>query len=245
MEAYKEFAYIYDELMNDVEYKTWFEYIKEIIKTKNIKGKKVLEMACGTGNFTEYLCNEGYDVTCFDISQEMLTIAYQKLRKYRNVTILNQDMTEFKLKDKFDVIVSICDSINYITDLKNLHKVFSNVYEHLNEGGIFIFDINSYYKLKNIIGNNVFVDENEKVFYVWENYYDNNLDVCEFYLNFFVKECDRYKRFEEKHLQKAYRSEEIINALKLAKFNTIDVYDAFTFKAPTNNSERINFIAKK
>ncbi len=245
MSSYREFAKLYDDLMNDVDYEKWFKYIKKILMKHNCTPKNVLEMACGTGNITEYLCDEVNSVTCFDLSEEMLSVAYDKLRKFKNVKILNQNMIDFHLNGKYDLILCACDSINYILNYKDLQKVFVNVYNHLNHGGLFIFDINSYYKLSNIIGNNTFVEDREDIFYVWENYFDYELSLCEFYLTFFVENEGAYTRFDENHTQRAYKLEEITLALEKANFSDIKAYDGFTFNNAIPESERINFVALK
>ena len=133
MNCYEEFALYYDELMDDVDYKGWFLYIKDIFTRFDIEPKEVLEMACGTGNLTYYLCKEGYNVTGFDMSEEMLSIAYNKLLHFKNLKLLKQNMNDFKMSKQFDSIVSICDSINYILNKDELLKIFKNVYEHLKK----------------------------------------------------------------------------------------------------------------
>lgn len=245
MKSYNEFARVYDELMNDIDYNKWFNYIEDIFKFNNKKPLNILEMACGTGNLTKFLCENRYDITCFDMSSEMLTIAYEKLRGYKNVKILNQDMTEFNLNKKFDVVISICDSINYITNDDDLTSVFNNVYNHLNDDGIFIFDINSYFKLSQVIGNNTFIHDEEDIFYTWQNYFDEDEKISEFYLTFFIKENENYSRIEEEHFERAYKIDEIIEKLNEAGFKNINYYNAFTFDEPNDKSERINFVVKK
>ncbi len=241
---YNNFAYIYDELMADIDYKDWYLYIKSIFDKFNKMPKKLLEMACGTGNLSYYLAKGGYDLTCFDLSSEMLSIAYNKLIKFKNVQILNQNMVDFHINKKFDAVISICDSINYIEDKDDLLAVFKNAREHLDDDGIFIFDINSHYKLKHIIGNNTFVEDREDIFYVWQNYFDESNDIAEFYLSFFVSDEDgKYTRFDEEHFEKAYYTDEIIELLKQASFEKVHCFDGFTFNKPNEKSERINFIA--
>jgi ubiquinone/menaquinone biosynthesis C-methylase UbiE len=242
---YDKFAYLYDELMTDIDYKNWYMYIESLFHRFNKEPNSILEMACGTGNLSYYLAMKGYDLTCFDLSSEMLSIAYNKLRKFRNVKLLNQNMMNFCLNKKFDIVLSICDSINYIIDKNDLLLTFRNVREHLNEDGIFIFDINSYYKLKHIIGNNTFVEDREDLFYVWQNYFDNINNIAEFYLTFFVAdEKNKYMRFNEEHFEKAYHKDEIIELLKSASFKQIYCFDGLTFNEPSNKSERINFVAR-
>lgn len=245
MEAYNNFAKIYDTLMDDVDYNGWYRYIKGILEKYKHTPQTVLEMACGTGNLTKFLCAEDYDITCFDLSEEMLSAAYDKLRNYRNCKILNQDMVNFSLNKRYDLILSICDSINYITEKSDLEKVFQKVFSHLEDDGIFIFDVNSYYKLSSIIGNNTFVEDRQSIFYVWENQFDYENSLCEFYLTFFVERDGSYLRFNESHLQKAYRIDEIVTALKNSQLEVIDVFESFSFNKPTEKSERINFIVRK
>ena len=142
MNIYNKFAYLYDDLMDNVDYENWFNYIEDIFEKYDKKPKKILEMACGTGNLSYFLAKKGYNLTCFDLSEDMLSEAYGKLRKFKNVKLLNQNMVDFKFSESFNAVISICDSINYITDKKDLIKTFKNVWNHLGEGGIFIFDIN-------------------------------------------------------------------------------------------------------
>ena len=246
MESYMEFAKFYDKLMGDVNYKKWFSYIEEILHKYEVDSKDILEMACGTGNLTYFLCSNGYNVTGFDFSEDMLSIAYNKLCRFRNVHLLKQNMVDFNINKKFNSIISICDSINYITDESDLYNTFSNVYRHLKDGGIFIFDINSYYKLNEIIGENTFVEDGEDIFYVWQNYFDSIESLCEFYLTFFIKNSNGlYSRFEEEHIEKAYSIDKIEEILKKANFSEVCFYDAFTFNKPNDKSERINFVARK
>lgn len=246
MSRYGKFAKVYDDLMVDFDYKEWFNYIEETFKRYNKNPGKILEMACGTGNLSRYLAKARYDLTCFDISEDMLSHAYKKLRSYKNVDIMRQDMVSFNINKNFDAVISICDSINYITNVDDLEKTFSNVYSHLKEGGMFLFDINSYFKLKNIIGNNTFVEDSEEVFYVWENFYDYKDDICEFFLTFFFKEDDGcYKRFDELHVEKAYKVSEVVDLLYIVGFKDVDVYKGFSFDDVKDSTERINFVARK
>ncbi len=243
---YDDFAYIYDELMNDFDYENWFGYIKRIFAKYDKKPEDILEMACGTGSLSYYIAKEGYKLTCFDLSEEMLSIAYNKLKKFKKVKILRQDMRSFNINKKFDSVISICDSINYILDEEDLLKTFTNVYNHLNKDGIFIFDINSSYKLKEVIGNNTFVEDRGNIFYTWQNYFQDQVNISDFYLTFFYAEDEKnYLRFDEVHQERAYEIHEIKRSLSKAGFINIDIFDAFTFNNPEETSERINFIAGK
>lgn len=246
MNSYTEFASLYDELMNDFDYEMWATYVEKIFEKHGYKPKDILEMACGTGNLTLELAKRRYNLVCFDLSEDMLSKAYKKLGRYKNVKLLNLNMIDFNINKKFDTILSICDSINYITDKDDLLQCFKNVYNHMNDGALFIFDINSFYKLKYIIGNNTFVEDREDIFYTWQNYFDEEENICEFYLTFFKEDGNgAYYRFDEDHIEKAYKVDEIIQMLTSAGFSRIDYFNAFTFENPTDRDERINFVAIK
>lgn len=246
MKSYNQFAYIYDELMNDFDYKKWADYIYEIFDKYNIENKHILEMACGTGNLTKELLDRGERVVAFDLSEDMLSVANEKIGLNKLVKFLNLDMTDFNLNNKFTSVVSICDSISYITDLINLKKVFKNAYNHLEDDGIFIFDINSEYKIKSILGNNTFVYDKEDIFYSWENYYNEDTKICDFFLTFFVEvEENLFERFNEEHSERAHSVEEIVGLLKSVGFKTIEYFNAFSFDDIGEESERINFVALK
>ncbi len=246
MNMYNEFAFVYDEFMDDFDYKAWFGYIEEIYEKNNVKPKNVLEMACGTGNLSYYLAKKGYNLSCFDLSTEMLTIADNKLNQFNNVNLYRQNMIDFNMNRKYDSIVAVCDSINYILKDEDLKSTFENVYNHMEEDGLFIFDINSYYKLNEIIGNNTFIEDREDMFYSWENFYDQETDICKFYLNFFISlEDGFYERFIEEHFERAYKEEKILEMLEEVGFKDIKMYKGFTFENIDNKTERINFVVKK
>lgn len=242
---YNKFASVYDELMNDFNYDEWFQYIEEVFKKYGKSPKKVLEMACGTGNLSYYFAENMYKLTAFDISDEMLSKAYNKLGRFKNVKILKQDMLDFNFNMKFDSIVAACDSMNYILELDDLVRVFQNVYDHLDYGGIFIFDISSYYKLRNILGNNIFIEDREDIYYSWENFFDEEAAICDMYLTFFLREGNLYERFDENHMQKAYMEDEILDVLERVGFKNNNAYEGFSFGPVQGKTERINFVSIK
>jgi len=244
--SYGEFALLYDDLMDDFDYVAWSEYIQNILIRNGFGKTSILEMACGTGNLTKELLRLGHTVDGFDLSHEMLAIANNKLSSYKSKRLFNMDMKEFKMDRKYQAVVSACDSINYILDEASLKRTFSSVFQHLEEGGIFVFDINSEYKLKEILGNNIFIEDRDDVFYTWENQFNVGTGICDFYLTFFISDNGTdYRRFDEHHREKSYDVETVKSLLNEAGFSEICVYNAFGFEDITNESERINFVAKK
>ncbi len=244
MQNYGKFSELYDYLMDDFDYKLWAEYIREIFAKYNMNTKSILEMACGTGNLTSELLELGYFVDAFDKSEEMLALARNKLRKYKRARLFSLDMTDYNMNKKYDAVISACDSINYVLVETELLKVFKNVYEHLESGGVFIFDINSEYKIKNILGDNVFLEDRGNTFYTWENRFNPETNIVEFLLTFFTSDDGiNYTRFDELHKERAYSLEEVTKTLIDAGFQRIEALDAFTFNPANEHSERINFLA--
>jgi ubiquinone/menaquinone biosynthesis C-methylase UbiE len=245
MRQYANLASIYDKMI-DVNYDEWVKFIEEYFQRKNItlKGKKALELGCGTGNMTLRLKEKGMEITALDISDDMLTVAQEKAFDRRlKINFLNQDMTEFELKKKFDLVFSFCDGYNYITDEENLANSFNKVFNHLNNQGTFIFDISTRHKLKDIIGGNTFTMNGEKLCYIWDNYYDE--DILEMYITFFVTEGKLYKRIDETHVQRAYNVETLTLLLEKAGFRKIEVFEDYSFKALNDKSIRATILAEK
>lgn len=246
MSSYNEFAEFYDLFMEDVDYNAWCRYLEEIFDLYGIKPKKILDTACGTGNITVPMSLKGYEMWGLDLSADMLTIAESKARALKQkIKFLNQDMAEMNLSGKYDAVLCMCDGVNYIYNEKDLKKYFNAVYKNLSKSGIFIFDISSYYKIKFILGNNTFHEEKNNKHYIWDNNFDEVSETVEMELIFFVPQEDLYRKFEENHVQKAYKNEYLTELLKKAGFEQIKVFADFSLKKPDNNSERIFFTAIK
>lgn len=246
MEAYSGFAQVYDFLMKDVDYDGWTDYIEKIFKRDGIKPDTVLELACGTGNITNRLSKRDYDIVGVDISNEMLTFAKNKAYELGlDVKYLNQDIRELNYTKKVDVVLCLCDGFNYILEDNDLLLTFMKTHSLLKPNGLFIFDVSSYYKLSEVLGNNVYGENYEDVSYIWQNYFDEETSICELDLTIFIRENELFKRHQECHYQRAYKIEELIHLLKKAGFISIDTYKAFTFEESQYNDERICFVCKK
>ncbi|MBR1970463.1 MAG: class I SAM-dependent methyltransferase [Clostridia bacterium] len=241
---YNKFASLYDDLINDVDYKKWADYYFKIFERYGLKPQLGLDLGCGTGNMTIELSKRGVDMTGVDISEDMLMVARSKSED-ENILYLNQDMTEFELYGTVSFVVSSLDCINYITDKRDLLKVFKLVNNYLDPGGLFIFDINTDYKLECILGDNTFIIENENSFCAWQNEFDKKRKVCDFYLTFFNKNGENYTRFDEEHTERAYSIEEISCLLEKAGMKLLKVYDSLTFNSPKKDSERVFFVVQE
>lgn len=243
MESYSDFAYLYDTLTKDVEYEKRADYIEQLIsRHTDIKAELIADIGCGTGTMCNILSERGYDMIGIDGSDSMLNVAKEKSSD--SILYLNQQMTEFELYGTVDVILSMLDCVNYLTEDGDVERFFSLAHNYLNHGGLFIFDINSVYKFENIFANNIYNYEDDNVFYSWENDFDG--EVCEFYLNFFVENKNgTYQRITEQHFERAYTAEFLSVALKEAGFELCGVYGDMTFDAPGDDEQRIFFAAKK
>lgn len=249
MQAYTSFAEVYDIFMDNIPYEEWAEYLDEILKEYHIPNNMVLELGCGTGNMTELLADKGYDMIGVDNSEIMLEIAMEKrLKSGHDILYLLQDMQAFELYGTVGGIVSVCDSINYVTDERELKEVFSLVNNYLDPRGIFVFDFNTEYKYRELLGDRVIAEEREECSFIWDNYYNPEDKMNEYQLTLFVQnedDKDLYRRYQEVHYQRAYTLEKIKTLIEKAGLRYVAAYDAYTKKAPMYTSGRICVIAQE
>jgi len=243
MEAYTDFAKVYSEMMSDTPYEKWEKYLAKILKKYKITDGLVLDLGCGTGEMTRRLKNRGYDMIGVDLSEEMLFSAYEQ--DHDGILYLNQDMRSFELYGTVRAVVSVCDSMNYLTEDGDLEKVLKLVNNYLDPGGIMIFDLKTPYFYRHVLGNGTIAEELESVYCVWENEYDSEKRLNEYDLTFFFKDGDSYKRSSEVHIQRAFTLREIRAAVKASGMELISVTDADTKKDITKKSERIYVIARE
>ncbi len=235
---YGEIALVYDSLMYDMPYKDWAEFIR-----KNLKGRSVLELGCGTGSITELL-SAYYDITALDLSEDMLDIAREKLmKKGRMARFIKGDMRDFSVHKPLDNAIIVCDGVNYLTSPEDVKKTFRKVYDNVASGGRFIFDISSPYKL-NSMADQLYSEDADDVTYIWRNTMKDNIINMD--ITFFVLEDkDRYFRFDENHIQRAHSAEEISQWLKECGFELISVTDNYTDNSVKDDTMRITFCAEK
>ncbi|WBW99399.1 class I SAM-dependent DNA methyltransferase [Oceanirhabdus sp. W0125-5] len=245
MICYNRLAEIYDQLIyEDVDYKKIGNFIMNQMEELDINKKKYLDLACGTGNLTASIGENFNTVYGLDLSQDMLCKAEDKLRQSKlNHKLFCMDITDFNINDKVDLVTSCLDSTNYIIEEKKIIDYFNCVYNVLNEKGIFVFDINSEYKLREVLGNNTYTYDEEDVFYVWENEIENQC--INMYLTFFIKNGQVYERFDEEHTERIYSVKMIESILKSCGFDIIKIRDNYSENKITETTERIIFVVKK
>lgn len=242
MAQYQDFAYVYDRLMHeDIDYDKWCDYIENLFTLHGVSPDTLCELACGTGNMTCRMEKRGYKITASDISRDMLSIASEKLN---GTELICSDMSKLTLPEKYDAFLCMIDGINYVITPKAVLDTFKTVKSHLNDGGVFVFDISSQYKLKHILGNETFIHSEYDVFYSWQNRFIEKYNLSDMLLNFFVRNSEVYERFEERHLQRGWSEEELTKMLKKAGFTEVSVYDELTFEKLSPECERMVFVCK-
>ncbi len=249
MNSYTALSDYYDKLMmEDFDYNKIADFLENIFSEYNLDARLVCELACGTGNITIPMAQRGYDMIAIDSSFDMLEVARKKAQnlKINDILFLNQNMTRLDLYGTVDAFYCLIDGINYVLTPATLFAMFKKIKTcFLEKGGLFVFDISSEYKIKNVLGNNTFVYNSDDLFYSWENRFIKSKRILDMYLAFFVKNKNgSYRRFGERHLQRAYKTEELVRILKKAGFEKVDLYDGMSFSSPKKESERIVFVAR-
>ena len=249
MDAYTGFAEVYDTFMDNVPYAEWAHYLKKMLEEYGISDGLVLDLGCGTGSMTEELASCGYDMIGVDNAEEMLEIAMKKREKSgHDILYLLQDMQEFELYGTVRAVVSVCDSINYVTEPDELLNVFRSVNNYLDPDGIFIFDFNTEYKYKNILGNQTIAEDREECSFIWDNYYYEDEKINEYELTLFIQENNEdnlYRKYQETHYQRAYTLEEIEELIIESGLIFVAAYDAYTKDDVKDESGRICVIARE
>ena len=240
-------APFYDAINAEIDYKKWADFIEKIFK-KECKStpELVLDLGCGTGKMTLELASRGYDMTGIDYSPEMLDIARTAAEEYGNdILWLCQDMREFELYGTVDAIVCCLDCINHLESAKDLESCFKLVHNYLNPDGIFIFDINARYKFENIYSNNTYTMEENGAVCIWENDYDPDSQICDFYITLF-KECadGRYKRYDEQQSERMYPLADIKSSLERCNMEFLYAFSDLDFTPGSDECERIYIVAK-
>ena len=269
MDAYTDFANVYDTFMDETPYDVWGDFIVELMNkfgvTKPAKSDAseytteedseqaleeeknlIVELGCGTGSFTLNMAKRGYDIIGIDMSSDMLDIARKKTAaEGLNVMYLEQDMRELDLYCTCGTVLSVCDSVNYLLEDEDVIETFKLVNNFLFPKGLFIFDFNTLHKYRDVIGDVTIAENRDDCSFIWDNYYHEEEHINEYDLTIFTRcgEDDVFKRSVETHYQRGYTLEEMKSFVEKSGLKFITAIDADTHEAPTDESERIYIVA--
>ena len=248
-QAYQEFALVYDEMMRELDYPAWVEYVlflyqKYTAFPERAPARSLLDLACGTGSFMALMMERGWKVTGVDQSSSMLAIAADKLGRIKgDYRLFAQDIRELDFDEQFPLITCLCDSLNYLLLYGDLQQVFVLMYQHLLPGGIAVADFNTEYKYREILGDNTFCAVFENSAYIWANYLEPGARLCRMEIDFFARERGNlFRHFRETHWQRWYEPDEIKEAARKAGFTRVRCFSAFTQQPCQPEDERIFFV---
>ncbi|TVY09059.1 class I SAM-dependent DNA methyltransferase [Paenibacillus cremeus] len=262
--AYEQFSYLYDRLMEDMPYDEWLRFAQQCWD-KYGSPRTVVDLGCGTGSIAIPMAKLGYEVIGIDLSEDMLAVAEQKASEAQrrtpfqpggSITWLQQDMREWEIGRPADAVISFCDCMNYLLEAEDLEQTFRQVYEGLAEGGVFLFDMHTPRQLRHYAESQPFLLNEDDIAYIWTSEFDPGRCEIEHALTIFFKEgvtdfgsddaqTDRFQRVEEMHVQRAYPLKQVEALLREVGFKEVDAFADFSWKKPTEDTERAFFIAVK
>lgn len=250
MAGYGDFAYYYDLLTENVDYESRCDYISTLLAENGVGKGILLDLACGTGTVSLIMSEKGYDVIGVDASEEMLSQAQEKkIEAQCDVIFLCQKMEELDLFGTINAAVCTLDSINHVTEEKTVAEIFRRVSLFMEDKGIFLFDVNTPYKHREVLGDNTFIYDMDNVYCVWQNSTDENL-LTKVSLDIFEKDTQQeddevYYRYYEDFYEKGYDLERLKELLGENKFEVIAVYEEMTRESIKDDTQRAVFIARK
>ena len=244
--SYGSFAHVYDRLTENVDYKSYAAYIKRLFESYGKNISSVVDVACGTGSLTAELSKLGYEMIGVDMSEDMLSEAQtKKAEENLDILYLCQGAEELDLFGTVQGAVCTLDSLNHITDEDTVIEAFKKISLFMEKDGIFIFDLNTEYKHREVLGDNTFVYDLDDIYCVWQNEFDEEDMITHVFLDFFVEENGLYERFYEEFDERAYSLEKVKKWLEISGFELVNFFEEFTENKPKEDTERIVYIARK
>ena len=246
MSAYDVLGRFYDRFMQGEDYAGRADYLLRALARHGAKHGTVLDLACGTGSLSAALAARGCEVIGVDASEQMLAKAAEKATAFPDgrLLFLMQEMGELDLYGTVDAAVCTFDGINHLL-AEDVRQAFARVALFLEPGGVFVFDVNTPYKFRRVLGNNAFVYDYEDIYCVWQNAFDEESGICDFLLTFFEQEGQRYVRQDEEFAERAYEDSRLRALLKEARLTPLACYADLSFDAPGEAEERTVYVARK
>ncbi len=248
MSGYGIFSDFYDGLTANVSYDEMWDFYRGLLVSCGIKDGILLDLACGTGSLSERMSDSGYDVIAVDGSVEMLSRAREKMWEKgvaQNILFLCQDMREIDLYGTVRGTVCALDSLNHLDSIEDFEATVKRVSLFTEKGGVFLFDVNTLYKHRNVLADNTFVYDTDDVYCVWQNELSDDGCTVEINLDFFEYTDGVYERYGEAFSERAYDLEAITDILKKNGFTVKKIYDGFSEREVSSESERAVFLSVK
>lgn len=244
-EAYTDFAHVYDELMTDIPYDAYVDLIS--LASDGIKGKKIIDVGCGTGLLTVKLSKAGAIMTGIDLSADMLNVAKKRANDLSvKIDFQEKPMQELDGAEQFDAAVIAIDSLNYLPDRENVLKTFKGIHSVLKNSGVLIFDVHSTFKTDVIFMEGPFTFDNDRIAYIWNTVEGDEEHSVLSELSFFVKEeSGLYRRFDERHQQRTFHVFEYVDLLREAGFTIERIFADWEDEPPHEESERVFYQVRK
>lgn len=244
MATYETFAKVYDAIMDHSLYDQWTAFsLRHFPKGKT----KLLELACGTGIQSLRFAQEGFEVTGLDLSEEMLELARKRSREAgQSIDFVQGNMLDLTALSGFDLVTCYSDSLCYLADEVEMGDVFEQVYQVLDSGGTFIFDVHSTYQIDEVFPGYAYHENAEDFAMVWDSYADEPPHSVVHELTFFIKEDNgQFSRYDEVHEERTYDVLTYDVLLEQAGFTDVKVFADFEDEEPTERSRRWFFVARK
>jgi SAM-dependent methyltransferase len=259
MRSYREFASVYDRLMEEMPYGEWMSFARQCFGKYGIP-KSVVDLGCGTGNISIPLAKSGFEVFGIDLSPEMLSIARSKWDeppsagtrgREGSIRWLQQDMRDWDLPAPVDAVISFCDCLNYLTQEQDVISTIRHTFSGLAPGGLFLFDVHAPRTLEKYAEEQPFIYDEKDVAYLWSSEYDAADRIIRHDLTFFVRDessppgSGLFRRFTESHTQRSYDPAWLAAQLEAAGFELLHRSADFGWEAPNEDSERLFFVARR
>ncbi len=252
MPQYRKFAEVYDQMKADRHSRLMVDYTMDIIRKFKIDVRTGLDLCCGTGTAIKLFTAHGFEMSGLDASKDMLAVARKKLEG-KNVRLYRQTLPKFEIRkggkskqlQRFDLITSYFDALNYLLTARDLKTCFRGVFRHLENGGWFIFDMNTPKALTTLWDENVHADVTPDLAWVWKNEFYPKTKKAACYATFFRRRGSMWERFDEVHWEAAYPNSEIRKMLREVGFTIKGFYHCRTFDRPTKETTRICVVARR
>ena len=245
--TYQFLSDVYDRFTDDFDYEAWTKWYRELVRLVSPCAKEVCECGCGTGSVSVRMAKAGYRMTGIDLSEDMLRVASDKARAWGvKIRFARQDMRALALPKPVDAVICPCDGVNYLTDERSLDAFLRRAFQSVKPGGALAFDVSNFEKLTRMGADGLYADDRENETYLWMNEYDAQTETLRMKLTFFVREADgRYRRFEETHVQRAWRVRALEDALSRAGFAEIRVFGGDAGESEGPGGRRAYLLSKR